>query len=230
MKRILVIIISLILVISAQAQIPYFGGINSEEKPFYVYTSLKINPNTPETTLGGYHTFMYTIYNKQKVGFNPSIAVFMDMYQYKGGLDQGWGLRTNIFNHTYYNLGLNTAAEFNTFDKYKWSYQVTGVFMNGQIGKPLSDGSSFGWVYNFWWTAYRGNTHDFDHWLEFAYFSKIGLTAMLGFTIDHSGEIKPTAGLYYGVGPCLIYAWYGKPDLYHDQDKGTITLGIDFTF
>lgn len=170
------------------SQIPYFGESHKSDS-FYGYHSIKINDDN------GIHytTFQY--------GLTDWLTIGTDLYN---GNDLGGTLRLGKKFNKYISLGIQSTSVLDMKSKFNYSYQSTGLFINGYLTDRLF------YVYNNWFTDL-----DYDNWYYLGY--DLGNISILAGYTDNT---KISGGIYYIHNKYIWYAWY-------NQDK-TITLGLDF--
>lgn len=169
------------------SQIPYFGKSHKSDS-FYGYHSFKISD-----TSNHYTTFQY--------GITDYISVGTDLYD---GSDFGSTLRLGLYESKIINFGVQSTAVFNIKNNWRYSYQSTGIFINGYITKNIF------YVYNNWLTNL-----EYDNWIYLGL--ELGNLSILGGYTDSS---KISGGLYYSIKRYIIYGWY-------NQNK-VLTIGLDF--
>jgi hypothetical protein len=209
MKKIILITIIAFSAFITNAQIPYFAGTQPKGN-IYGYVSTNFKPGY--NSAGTYTTLQYGVVDQW-------LTVGTDLSTSPGYAAQGFTLRTNPFSSKHFGVGIQTTSAFNLGDNYRWDYQSTGLFLNGNIAGNL------GYCLNTWWTAGRGY-NNVDQWNYIMYDYK-KFHPMIGVTFDWT-DIKPdlAVGMYYSFGKFNAYVWGGN--LTNNAGHPKITLGIDF--
>lgn len=215
MKRILIIIASVIVTVAVKAQVPYFAG-TAGDKNLYGYTSVKFRPgiNSQET----YTTFQY--------GITDYAAVGTDIYSYNNSVYWGFLARGGYKVNKWYGIGLQATPSFDLSDSFKFSYLTLGLYQNGAI---TPDGNLF-WVSNTWAGINSDGSNTWNQWWYLGYYidfkEKGGITPMVGCL--HDWEFKNDAdlavGFYYTYKKWNFYLWGN--DFFKDNPR--IVLGVDF--
>ena len=205
MKKIILMLVMTVIVISAKAQVPYFAGTVGDGK-LYGYTSLKARPgiNAQET----YTTFQYGL----GTGANCSYA--------------GYLFRAGKKISKWFGIGGQITPSFDLNNNFKFSYFTSALYMNGAISK---DGNFF-WCSNTWWVVNDGADNTLTNWeyLGYAFSLKNGhsITPMVGaiHSWKFDQDVDIAAGLYYSIKSWNIYLW-GNDFL---KDHPRVVVGVDF--
>lgn len=187
--RNILVVLLLLVTIKSNAQIPYFGS--SIEKG-HAYAYFSVNKYKDTNSLNNYNAFQYGITNKFTVGtdiYNKYI---------------GYTVRLNVFNWKYFTLGAQTTSSFDLDNNHKFSYQSTGIFING--------GDKLGYAINYWIT----DLDKIEQWYYLRYTYKF-ISIYPGIILND--KINCAIGLSFNINKVNIYSWL--------SDR--VTLGIDFT-
>ncbi len=215
MKKIIILTMMTVAVITVNAQVPYFAGTVGNGK-LYGYTSLKARPgiNAQET----YTTFQY--------GLGHYAAAGLDLYTGTNCSYAGYLFRAGKKINKYFGIGGQITPSFDLNNNFKFSYLTTALYMNGAIS---NDGNFF-WCSNTWWGVNDGADNTLTNWeyLGYAFSLKNGhsITPMVGaiHSWKFDQDVDIAAGFYYSIKSWNIYLW-GNDFL---KDHPRIVVGVDF--
>ena len=215
MKKILLMLVMSITVISVKAQVPYFAGTVGDGK-LYGYTSLKARPgiNAQET----YTTFQYGLGNYSAVG--------LDLYTGTNCSYAGYLFRAGKKISKWFGIGGQITPSFDLNNNFKFSYLTSALYMNGAISKN----GNFFWCSNTWWGVNDGSENTLTNWeyLGYSFSLKNGhsITPMVGaiHSWKFDRDVDFAAGAYYSVGKFNIYLWGN--DFFKSNPR--IVVGVDF--
>jgi hypothetical protein len=215
MKKILALVVGLLTITNAIAQIPYFAGTVGDGK-LYGYSSVKARPgiNHQET----YTTFQY--------GLGDRFATGIDLYTgpdcaYWGGLVR-YGLPVS----KWFNIGAEVIPSFNLNDSFKFAYLTSALYLNGALSE---DGRLF-WASNTWWGVKKDAANTFSNYEYIGYTFPLkqgrSITPMAGtlHSWKFDQDVDVAAGFYYTFGQWNLYVW-GNDFL---KDHPRFIVGLDF--
>lgn len=212
MKRIFSILVTLLLVVAANAQVPYYAGSQGKGNT-YTYFSTKFHPTKNNQQM--YITVQH--------GLTDWLDIATDATVGTGWSYQGFGVRFNAVNKEYFALGGQVMQNFDLNDGYKPAYTSAGLYMNGKIVSGLH------WASNTWYTTYY-DTDQIDQWTYLGY--TIGkFTPMVGAITDCTNNFKTDlavgvyANLYKGG---YVYLW--GSGLTNRVYNPRVVIGFDYKF
>lgn len=214
-KRLLLVVTTLMLMTTVMAQVPYFSGTVGDGK-LYGYTSLKIRPgiNAQET----YTAFQY--------GIGNYFATGVDLYTGAGTSYMGYLVRAGYKFSKWFGIGGQVTPSFDLNDSMKFSYLTSALYMNGNI----TDSGRLFWCSNTWWGVNKGAGNTMSQWTFLGYAIPIGkgrsFTPMIGeihsWKMDSDMDIA--AGFYYSVKKWNFYVWGNDFLKVHPR----VVVGVDF--
>ena len=214
-KRLLIMLVLFLIVVSAKAQIPYFSGTAGDGN-IYGYTSVKFRPgiNAQET----YTTFQY--------GMTEFASVGTDLYTAANQTYLGFLIRGGYKFNKWYGIGMQATPSFDVNNNFKYSYLTLGLYQNGVLS---ADGNLF-WVANTWAGLNRGGDDTWNQWWYLGYYIDLkkngGLTPMIGclhdWTFENNADLA--IGCYYTYKKWNFYLW-GNDIL---KDNPRVVIGFDF--
>lgn len=216
-KIVLFLLLSLCSNIVVFAQVPYYGATVGEHRLFG-YHSLKFRPgiNNQRT----YTTFQY--------GISDWLSIGTDMASGNDERNIGYYGRVGKKFSNWFSAGVQVTPSFDLENNHKFSYNTTGLFMNGNI---THEGKLF-WTSNTWHTAYSGAEDSFEQWWYLAghfpltknssFWPHVGLVHSWKF--DQDADLA--AGFFYVYKQYSLYLWGN--DFFKEHPR--VTVAIDFTF
>lgn len=206
------VISGLIFPFMADGQIPYFGGTVGNKK-FYTYISTKFHPGKNNQI----------VYGNMEYGLLKNLDILAEFYLATDYGTQGFGLKCNAFESKHVSLGIQSMADFDIKDGYKFAFLSNGLYLSGNICGNL------GYVSNSWYTEYRGKSRAFSQW-TYLYYLVGKLTPMAGFLNSWSDPKQNclAIGFIYTLKNSNIYLWAGN---LADSSLDTgIVVGFDVKF
>lgn len=217
MKRAILILLTIISgVLSLKAQVPYFAGTVGNGH-IYGYTSIKFRPgiNAQET----YTTFQYGITNYGAAG--------LDLYTSNGNAYSGFLIRGGYKVNKWFGVGAQFTPSFNLSDNFKFSYLITGIYMNGNI----TDNGRIFWCSNTWLTFNDGAKDTFTNWeyigVNISTKNGQSLSPMIGaiHSWKFDQDVDLALGAYYTLKQWNFYLWGN--DFFKKNPR--VVIGVDFT-
>lgn len=208
------LIAGLLLLISTvlSAQIPYYSSSQGKGET-YTYFSTKFHPSHNNQQM--YISAQHGILNWLDLATDVSVG---NNYAY-----QGFGARFNLFKSKYLGIGGQNMVAFDLKDSYKFNYNATSLYLNGNIYKGLH------WVSNTWLTIYDGADNTLEQWTYLGYTYK-RITPMIGIDnyIKDARGSDLLAGIYYSVNKLNFYLW--GSNLTKNFGDRRIVVGFDYKF
>ena len=217
MKKIALIILSFVTVLTIDAQVPYFSGTVGDGR-LYGYTSVKFHPgiNAQET----YTTFQY--------GITDFGAAGLDLYTSNGSAYTGFLIRGGYKFSKWCGIGVQLTPSFNLSDNFKFSYFTGALYLNGNISR---DGRFF-WCSNTWATINRGASDSYMNWeylgMNIPTTREQSVTPMIGaiHSWKFDQDVDLAVGAYYTIRNWNLYLWGN--DFFKDNLR--VVVGVDFSF
>ncbi len=193
---------------TAAAQAPFGAATAGKGALFgYIAGSYKID----DDKVGNYTLWQYGATEWLNVGTDLTVA--------DGAVSHGYQLRVTALRSKYINIGAQSTTLFDTSNRYRYSAQSSGLFLNGAIAGQLS------WVSNTWHYVSQGN-HALNQWLYLTY-SLGRFNPYVGTTfswLETKSTIDLAIGGFYNLGKMNLYAWCNEII----SGKPRITIGLDF--
>lgn len=217
MKKIIYCFLLLLLCLSIKAQVPYYGATVGKNHLFG-YHSLKVRPG--ENNQRTYTTLQY--------GINDWFSIGTDLSTGPDEKYSGYYVRVGKKYNKWFSAGIQLTPSFDLDDNHKFSYNTTGLFLNGNI---TDDGKLF-WTSNTWHTAYKDSQYTLEQWwylcgnIPLSKNSSIWphIGAVHSWKFDQDLDIA--AGFFYMYKQYCLYIWGN--DFFTEHPR--LTLAVDFTF
>lgn len=205
MKNLIILLAVLLSVISAKAQVPYFGTSEGKGK-LETYFQWKGTPGENDSYF--YASAQYGLTDKFDIGFNHNGS----------GDVTAIGVKYSPIQSKHLNLGIQPLVDFKVKDSYKYSDYYIGLYLNGTIA------NNWNYVSNTWYTNSKGS-QDWDQW-TYIYYNWI-ITPVIGCTTHISDNCKTdlAGGFWTTTGKITWYVWGSKL-----INKPKLTFGLGYKF
>ncbi len=199
------------------AQVPYYGATVGEHRLFG-YHSFKFRPGVNNQRT--YTTLQY--------GINDWFSIGTDLTTGPSERNIGYYWRVGKKFNDWFSAGIQMTPSFDLEDSHRFTYNTTGLFMNGNITK---DGKLF-WTSNTWHTANKDADDTLEQWWYLA--GNLPLTknssiwphigVVHSWEFDYDADLA--AGFFYVYKQYSLYLWGN--DFFKEHPR--VTLAVDFTF
>lgn len=216
-KKLIIVVVLVIAALKVSAQVPYYGATVGKHK-FFGYHSLKFRPGVNDQRT--YTTLQY--------GINDWFSIGTDLATGNGERNIGYYGRVGYKASNWFSVGLQIAPSFDLENSHRFSYNTTGLYMNGNI----TENAKLFWTSNTWHTAYKDAENTLEQWWYLGANLKLSENSSIwphiglvhSWKFDQDADLA--AGFFYVYKNYSLYLWGN--DFFKDHPR--VTVAVDWTF